>query len=169
MSKTSSGLFSGTDGTRIKNNPPNKTSIKDASHALVISWAKIKAKELHGKTKKNFNTAAVVYDEASGRYFYGRNGGYREENYKRNVLLFGDATHEGLLPKESLNMYPVGNCAEVDAVNRALNAGAKLENLHLTTIHTTKKQFGEYKPSCQNCTYTFKNRIKENYSGWTNN
>lgn len=117
-------------------------------------------------SKNPVSLKAVVYDESSGKYYYGRNGGYREKDYVRNPILFGDDVHKGLLPASSLNNYPVGNCAEVDAVNRALNAGAKLKDLHLTTIHVTKKHFGEYKPSCENCTYTFKGRLKENYSGW---
>lgn len=141
-------------------------SIPEYSKERVESWAKRKRSALTGKTKKNFNTACVVYDESTGKCYYGRNGGYHETGYKKNPELFGDSTHEGILPKKSLNKYPVGNCAEVDAVNRALNAGAELQHLHMTTIHTTKSQFGEYKPSCENCTYTFKGRIKKNYSGW---
>lgn len=65
-----------------------------------------------------------------------------------------------------VSKYPVGNCAEADAINQALNAGARIENLHLTTIHTTKSQFGNYKESCENCRFAFKGKVKANYSGW---
>ncbi len=152
--------FGNTGGSR-----PSAT-IRAYSRERVKEWAEKKRSELTGKTKKNFNTACVVYDSETGKYYYGRNGGYHEKDYVRNPQLFGDETHVGILPHTSLNIYPVGNCAEVDAVNRALNDGAKLSNLHMTTIHVTKKQFGDYKPACQNCTYSFKGRISENFSGW---
>ncbi len=168
MSKTSSGLFSGTAGNKSGNTVRLGTSsqIESTLHERVKAWAKQKQNELTGKTKKNFNTACVVYDEKNDKYYYGRNGGYRKEGYKQNPVLFGDLIHEGLLPKNSLNKYPVGNCAEVDAINHALNAGADLNHLHLTTIHTTKYQFGKYKVSCENCTFAFKGKVKVNYSGW---
>lgn len=152
--------FGNTGGSR------SSATIRAYSKERVKTWAEKKRSELTGKSKKNFNTACVVYDSETGKYYYGRNGGYHEKDYIRNPILFGDDTHAGLLPKTSLNRYPVGNCAEVDAVNRALNDGAKLKNLHMTTIHVTKKQFGEYKPSCENCTHTFRGRIQENFSGW---
>ena len=112
------------------------------------------------------NTACVVYDESTGKYYYGRNGGYNEQGYVRNPELFGDSSHKGLLPNASLNKYPVGNCAEVDAVNRALNDGSSIANLHMTTIYSTKGQFGKYKKSCENCIHAFFGKVKINYSGW---
>lgn len=165
MSKGISGLFDGTRDIRPRNKEPH-IPIKEESHRRVKSWAEEKHNDLTGKAKKNFNTACVVYDEATGKFYYGRNGGYREEGYVKNPLLFGDSSQPGILPKSSLNKYPVGNCAEVDAINRALNDGADLRNLHMTTIHATKSQFGSYKVSCENCKYAFFGRIKENYSGW---
>ena len=131
---------------------------------LILQSAK--QNELTGKAKKNFNTACVVYDDDTGKFYYGRNGGYREEGYVQNPVLFGDSTHDGLLPKNSLNKYPAGNCAEVDAINRALNDGAYINHLHITTIHTTKSQFGKYKESCENCKAAFKGKVRANYSGW---
>ena len=83
-------------------------------------------------------------------------------------ILFGDKVRRGILPPTSLNGYSVGNCAEAHAVNSALNAGAKLENLQMITVRTTRKCFGEPKEACKNCTYAFRGRIKGNYSGWKN-
>lgn len=140
--------------------------IKALSHEKLKSWAEQKKKELSGKEKKSFNTACVVYDDETGKYYYGRNGGYREKGYKKNPILFGNSTHAGLLPTTSLNKYPVGNCAEVDAINQALNDGANISHLHITTIYTTKSKFGLYKKSCENCKYAFKSKVKANYSGW---
>lgn len=93
-------------------------------------------------------------------------GGYLKNGYIKNPLIFGDDKCKGKLPETSLNKNPVGNCAEVDAVNNALNSGAELSHLHLTTIHVTKSSFGKYKESCENCTYAFRGRVKKNYSGW---
>ena len=135
-------------------------------HLLVMEWAQRKYNELPKEDKRTFNTACIVFDEATGKYYYGRNRGYLEAGYEKNPILFGDPLHEGILPAEKLNDFPVGNCAEVDATNRALNAGSKLENLFMLTIYSIKKKFGQYKESCENCTYTFLGRIKHNFSGW---
>lgn len=163
-----SGLYSGTHGSAPAPNrgKPSAAQIKSASRDRVKSWAERKRNELTGKAKKNFNTACVVYDDQTGKFYYGRNGGYKERGYVKNPKLFGDDSHSGMLPKKSLNKYPVGNCAEVDAINRALNAGADIHHLHITTIHTIKSQFGRYKESCENCKYAFKGKVKANYSGW---
>lgn len=132
----------------------------------VKSWAQNEADKLaatSNKKRRDFNTASIVYDESSGQYFYGRNNGIKLTATPKNPELFGK---NGVLPKESLNSYSLGNCAEVDAINNALNAGAKLENLTLLTIHASKKGFGKPKPACENCTFSFKGKIKHNHSGW---
>ena len=166
MSKDSSGLFSGTSGARSSSSTRSNKVIKQYSKERVKEWAHKEKERLTGKQKKTFNTACVVYDEITGKYYYGRNGGFRDPGYVRNPILFGDGKHRGILPKESLNGYAIGNCAEVDAINQALNAGSRLGNLHITTIHTTKTDFGKNKPACENCTYSFKGKVKQNYSGW---
>ncbi len=38
----------------------------------------------------------------------------------------------------------------------------------MATINTTEKLFGKFKSSCENCTYSFKENIAFNISGWTN-
>ena len=74
--------------------------------------------------------------------------------------------HKGILPSESREPFPVGNCAEVDAINSALNDGASLSNLHISVISMKKKMMGTPMKSCLNCTFAFKGKIKANYSGW---
>ena len=52
----------------------------------------------------------------------------------RGVQLSGDTLNlslESWLPESSLNQYRLGNCAEVDAVNQALNSGANASDLYL--------------------------------------
>ena len=67
--------------------------------------------------------------------------------------------------KKSLGELAVGNCAEIHAVNKALNDGASLSNLRMYTIHTTKSSFGKAKEACENCTHALKGNIKTNYTG----
>ena len=72
--------------------------------------------------------------------------------------------------RKKMNKFPLGNCSEVDAVNKALNAGAKLEHLHLTTLDVKRKNIRKHnivgKCSCKNCTATFKGRVKKNNTEW---
>lgn len=155
-----SGLYTNTKGSQKS---PYSAS---ALHAKVESWAKRKANNLEAQSKRQrdrFNTACIAIDIKTGKRYYGRNKGLSQDNDKKNLKLFGP---NGVLPKQSLNNYQLWNCAEVQAINKALNAGAKLENLCITTIHTTKLKMGQPKKACENCTYAFKGKIKINYTGW---
>ncbi len=163
MSKGYSGHFSGTKGERQLRGTAKQMQ------SQVSAWAQTTAARLEAKSKRQrdkFNTATVVYDESTGKYYNGRNHGIEIDHDRKNPVLFGDSTHKGLLPEKSLNHLAVGNCAEIHAVNKALNDGADLSNLRLYTIHTTKSSFGKSKPSCKNCTHTLKGRVKGNYTGW---
>lgn len=163
MSKGYSGHFHGTKGAKRHGGSAKQL------HSHVNTWAEKTANRLEGISKRQrdkFNTAAVIYDESTGKYYNGRNHGIEIDHDKKNPILFGDSSHEGILPKKSLNHLSVGNCAEIHAVNKALNDGAKLSNLKMYTIHTTKSSFGKAKESCENCTFALKGKIKENYTGW---
>ena len=175
MSKGNSHLFVGTMGSKLetftnqKNNLSSKkniTKIKKTQVEInkkIKSWAKSIIKTMSPKEKHLFNTASIAFDKKTKKCYYGRNGGYKAIGYIKNPQLFGP---KGLLPRSSYNKFPLGNCAEVDAINQALNDGAKLEDLLITTIHTTKNKFGQYKVACENCKHTFKYKISENFSGW---
>ena len=165
MSKDYSHLFSGTSGSKTSTGTPKRSNavIKKYSKQRVKDWAKKQFETLPNNIKKKMNTATVVYDEKTGKYYFGRNGATYEAGYEKNPKLFGK---NGILPKKSLNQYKVGNCSEVDAINQALNAGANLKDLHMTTIHTTKSSFGKNKEACENCKEAFKGKIKQNYTGW---
>ena len=161
MGSGGNGPYStGTSGTTA-----NVTSFS-SMHQGVESWARKMQDKLSGNQLRRFNTACIVIDKETGKFYYGRNHGIEYEHAKKHPTLFGDKSHDGVLPKASLNGYDIGNCAEVDAVNKALNAGARLENLQMMTIHATKKSFGKQKHACENCTAAFKGRIAGNYSGW---
>ena len=165
MSKGYSGLFRETNGDKIA---------RGINSAIQKEKAFEYAKDIYenGTTaeKRFINTVTVVYDEENNKYYYGMNGGIELHNSPKNAILFGDKTHEGILPKTSLNDFPLGNCSEVDAINKALNAGAKLEHLHLTTLDVKRKNIREHnivgKCACENCTATFKGRVKKNNTEW---
>ncbi|WP_022769237.1 MULTISPECIES: YwqJ-related putative deaminase [unclassified Butyrivibrio] len=164
MGSGEGGRYSGTSGAKAGRGP-----FARVMHSRVSSWANKKASFLDGVSKRQrdkFTTATVVYDESTGKYYYGMNRGIQIDNDKKNPILFGDGNRKGILPEKSLNQYSVGNCAEVHAVNKALNAGANLKDLHITTIHTTKSSMGDPKRACENCTYTFKGKVKHNNTGW---
>ena len=165
MSKGHSGLFRETNGDKIA---------RGINSAIQKEKAFEYAKDIYenGTTaeKRFINTVTVVYDEENNKYYYGMNGGIELHNTPKNAILFGDKTHEGILPKKKLNKFPLGNCSEVDAVNQALNAGAKLEHLHLTTLDVKRKNIRKHnivgKCSCKNFTTTFKGRVKKNHTEW---
>lgn len=159
--------YSGLYGSSNNSSQPHSAT---ALYRRLDSWAKreiAKLEKISKRQRDKFTTACVVIDISTGKRYYGKNGGMMKEGHPpRNSLLFGDKTHTGILPKTSLNKYPLGNCAEVHAVNNALNAGAKIGNLYMTTIHVTKGKYGQLKEGCENCKYAFKDLIKKNYAGW---
>ena len=165
MSKNNSNLFHGTSGDIISNRI--KPSVQRAS---VTSWAEKEAAKLSASSKRQrdkFKTACIAVDEKTGKMYFGRNGGIDRSHAPHNKILFGSDNSPGILPKKSLNNYPTPwNCAESDAINSALNAGAKLKNLHIYTIDTTVHGFGKPKRSCVNCTTAYKGRIRRNNTGW---
>ena len=103
---------------------PSQQQMQDA----VTQWARMEESLANSNRQLDkFNTATVVYDARTGNY-YGMN---------RGVQLSGDTLNlslESWLPESSLNQYRLGNCAEVDAVNQALNSGANASDLYLYTM-----------------------------------
>ena len=160
MSKTDSHQFAGTKGQKIAQgmNPENLKNQLVAWSNEVIS---LMPKNISNRQRQKFNTACVVFDETTGKLYFGRNGG---------IDKFGDELHpilEKILPEEPLNDLPTSwNCAETDAINRALHDGVRLENMRIYTIDTRPKSMGVPKKCCENCTCAYKGRIKKNYTGW---
>ncbi|MGG4221604.1 hypothetical protein ABEW32_25705 [Paenibacillus jamilae] len=74
-------------------------------------------------------------------------------------------TKQDYCQKNSLNEYAVGNCAEVDAVNQALNQKANVNDLYilLKQLHI---EFGAAKIACENYIFTFKRNIADALTGW---
>lgn len=102
-----------------------------------------------------FNTASIAYDSSTGSYYYDMNRGVQLKGGQINPLL------KSWLPESSLNNYKLGNCAEVDVVNQALNNGASIKDLYLYTINTKN---GHPKRMCENCIYTFFGRVADVFS-----
>lgn len=134
----------------------------------LIDYAKKTAEELKKESntkRRNFNTAAIAYDIRTGQTYFGRNGFVEEKVH--DIL-------KQLGPETTINGLKLGNCAEMEAVTKALNAGARLEDIKLLVIEAKEKGFGTLKPLCENCDYTLNNwslgpRIKETYSGTSDN
>lgn len=72
-------LYIGTGGSR--------GAAPDSGFVLsskLTAWASRKADRLSKAQRGRFNTACIVYNEESGRYFYGRNQGIELANAKKN-------------------------------------------------------------------------------------
>lgn len=125
-------------------------------HQSITEWTKMYEGLADSKTQlSKFNTASIVYDSATGNYYYGMNRGIQLKGDCINPLL------ESWLPESSLNNYKLGNCAKVDAVNQAINNGANVKDLYLYTINTKNNR---PKHMCENCVHTFVNRVAEVFS-----
>ena len=165
MSKGLSNLFSGTRGEKAA------SAIKPSvQRAAVKEWADKTSAELAAISKRQrdkFKTACVAVNERTGEMYFGKNGGIGRDGAGLHPKL------KSILPDKPLNNYPTPwNCAESDAINRALHAGANLEDIHIYTISTTLRgsgdnKYGHDKKSCENCTAAFKGRIRRNNTGWT--
>jgi hypothetical protein len=122
---------------------------KEGLGAAVHEWSRMKLALASSKERRMFNTATVVHDMRSGRYYFGMNKG---------VTYSGVPLHRTIadrLPKVSRNKYELGNCAEVDAVNQALTDGAQWSNLEMHTIGIRKDGSTFVKQLCENCLETF--------------
>lgn len=125
-------------------------------HDAVTQWARMEESLANSNRQLDkFNTATVVYDARTGNYYYGMNRGVQLSGDMLNLSL------ESWLPESSLNQYRLGNCAEVDAVNQALNSGANASDLYLYTINTKNNVS---KPMRENCIYTFGDRVADVFS-----
>lgn len=92
---------------------------------------------------------SVIVDRKTGKVFTGKSGGLKGKTVNEQL--------KKLLPKESLKEWSTTNCAECEALNNALNAGAKLENMEMHTLQIDKKT-GTYIEvnKCANCEITTK-------------
>ena len=136
---------------------PTEAELNEAAQ----EWSKMQKDLAPSKNKaNNFNTGSVVYDAETGQFYYGMNKGIQISGDELNSEL------SKLFPESSLNQYKIGNCAEVDAVNQALNSGSNIADLYIYTIETTSSGFGMPKPACENCIYTFKGNVADILSGF---
>jgi RHS repeat-associated protein len=86
---------------------------------------------------------AAVRDKKTGKIYVASSG---------PPALKPSEAHPDLgMPNKSKEPWPVGNCAEPKAMNAALNAGAKKEDLQVASVNTVD---GSPKQCCRNCTET---------------
>ncbi|MEJ2611954.1 MAG: RHS repeat-associated core domain-containing protein [Candidatus Thiodiazotropha sp.] len=102
--------------------------------------AEDRARELRSRERRRLPTAtSAVVDRRTGRVFYGYSGD-RPTRISSRMLR--------QMPRESLEDWPVNNCAEFSAVNKALLKGARFEDLE---VHTVRTATGEPFGRCENC------------------
>lgn len=114
----------------------------DDLHRRATEWAEFQ----HAlDTDNEMNTVSVAYNTVTGEYFYGVNGGISNPNCINPELNM-------YLPATSTTNWTTYNCAEVNAVNNAMNNGSFMGDLQLYTINTHNNL---PKPMCSNCEQTF--------------
>jgi cytidine deaminase len=117
----------------------------------VSEWVQLQRQLANSNNQlRQFNTATIVYDKATGKYYYGAN---------RGISISGVDIHPTLaskLPASSTNNYALGNCAECDAVNQALKDGSQWNTLQMYTVGVNYNSGTIFpKPLCSNCEITF--------------
>jgi uncharacterized Zn-binding protein involved in type VI secretion len=97
-------------------------------------------RELPRRQQPRATSAAV--DSRTGRVYTADSG-----SPGQNI----NPTLQQRMPNPSMERWPVDNCAEFQAANRALADGARMEDL---VIHTVTVRDGAAFPRCQNCRTT---------------
>lgn len=119
------------------------------ANSLVVKYAeKIIAELPKGKLPR---AVTVIVDKKTGHVYEGISKTLTSTTSQISPRL------KLLLPKESLEKWPVLNCSECDAFNKALKSGADVNDLEMHTLKLDKKT-GAYTnfERCQNCKVTTK-------------
>ena len=117
----------------------------------LINWAERNRADLETHPEvaaHNPRYVSVVYDSANDAYYYGYSGwNYNHPEYSIHPEL------QGRTPSVSLESgWDTYNCAEMCAVNNALNNGADYGNLQMYTMNRTTQESARM---CDNCYSTF--------------
>jgi hypothetical protein len=102
------------------------------------------------------SASSVIFDARTGRYYHGVSGAVRPEKIhpylQGKIDEIAKIAKERGLPKEHLEWWNnVTNCAEFQALNRALLDGGTLDDLFIHTLRPGGK-FGPFPlDRCQNC------------------
>lgn len=98
---------------------------------------------------ENLSQSLNIPTSKTGQTYHGQNRALSKGNINPEL--------QSLLPQESLEAWETHNCAECDALNNALNAGAKVEDLEMHTLKLNRKTGKlENFPRCNNCKITTK-------------
>ena len=108
------------------------------------SIARKTARKMRLKLGKQIPTATcAVVDKRTGKSYVGFSG-TKPANISARLFK--------RMPKESRMPWSVINCAEIDATNQALKAGARMRDLEIATVRTSD---GTPFARCDNCKVTF--------------
>ena len=122
--------------------------------------AKKQAERLRQKGKSSYPShtkVTVVRDKVTGKTYTGINGNPHQKIHK-------DLRKQ--LPNKSREHWPVENCSEVDALNKAFKArpGAKMRDMKSVTVKIGSPSTPiENAESCNNCKKTTRNISVETY------
>ena len=130
--------------------------------ANAMQWWDERKQQLSGGDIKRTNKVCVAYDPKTGRYFYGINKEYL-------AMGVNDPIISSLWPQDSLNYFPIGNCAENAAIYKAILAQSQLDDLYLCTVDLKASNYGIIVNACANCTYALHGTVADNLSGWVIN
>ncbi len=103
-----------------------------------------KAKQIREAGGRLPTATCAVVNKRTGKVYYGTSG-----TQPKNI----HADLSVSLPSPSIEPWAPNNCAEVDAVNKALKDGSNRRDLEMATVRTRS---GEAFPCCRNCQVTFK-------------
>lgn len=124
--------------TRGGSGTPVDEAGRGASMATAKAEAEALAAELRSAPSRAPTMATAAVDRTTGEVFTGASG-------TRTVR---PASLDDLLPSQSLEPWPVANCAEVAACAAAIASGSRLEDLDIYTVRT---KTGQYAEPCLNC------------------
>jgi hypothetical protein len=137
--------------------PPENKSGRALARELAEKRAKEEAEAKaaamlakYGKSNARPNCAAAVVDQRTGKTYTGTSGA--GEPYNQPIHPDLDKRMKNI-PKEHLEKRSPTNCAEFRALNDALNAGARPEDLVVYTVFTDKTP-PKAAPRCDRCKHT---------------
>ncbi|MEI4803438.1 hypothetical protein WAZ07_19635 [Bacillus sp. FJAT-51639] len=159
-------------GKGVSNADIISKSLNDSKTALAEHVEYIKNGGIVKPTGGKFAPSKVsaIVDTKTGKIYYGYSGktGFNpsrtevlHEDLQKLIERTKDLAKKDInnpyVEKGSFEKWDVDNCAEIQAVNQALNDGAKIEDMFVRTVNFKTGEFADF---CKNCKVTFSEFMK---------